>query len=83
MRSVPLSQVLLLLRTYPLPLLHLVVHDELGVLVKHRVLTPGQWGGGVKVRLEVVWGRVLYPVCLLDHLTNVHCITMVEEVLQG
>lgn len=80
----PLSEILHLLQSYLLLLPALVFHYEFWVMIEHRVLAFGQW---CKVRehgpgMDVSWCAAHELVGLLYHCSNIHVVTMVEEILQ-
>ena len=63
---------------------YLVVHNELGVLVEHRVGALGERQKGLHhpLRMEVRRSGLLQVVGLCQHLAHVQGIAVVEEELQ-
>ena len=63
---------------------YLIVYNELGVLVEHRVSVMRQWS---KLLQQVLWmeagGRgIPYPVGLLNERSHVDCVVMANKPLK-
>lgn len=80
----PLTEMLHLFQSYLLSLPALVFHYEFWVVVKHRILVFGQ---RCEVRKHILGMNIRRcavhdAVGLLYHVSYIHVITMVEEILR-